>query len=775
MAKKAASHPRRRGKSTKAKPKALGKKNRKSASSQYKWLFMVYMQAGDTSNLDSLAVQDLIELQEGVQGSKDFKGKPDGRVSGNANVVVLVQMQRKWPDLPQLYFIGPGESVENRGEATSKDAATKDSLVAFLSKGREIGLQNDVAHYCLVLWGHNFGLGFGRDHDDPLMLTELAGALAKARDEVFGGKRLDVLATNSCTMAYIEAAFELRQSVEYLVASQVFMPPKGFPYSSIIRSVDTDTTPRRLGEIFVDEYVSSFATSPDSEKVALSLLRLDGAAQFKQLLQDAAWTVRTVISQGRPTVVQERLREMQDVFLANLAGDTRPVLDLQSLAANLVTYCEDLLKDSSPSGKSKSAGPLESALTSLKETAEKLCLELSTEETRPHAEGKAAGATPALVLKSSANPDLGLIGGVGVFAPFVVDTAMRTLLELESDTARKQYEALAIFKDTQKSWPGLVYDTLRRDEPDEIVNASGVVQRADRKLVNQMVGAVDAAFNILERVMKSTEPTLVKLLGEKATDSNQKNGAPFGLPRLRLLGDLALQTAGKDRRPARVSQKIVSEFQRIERAVGLVETTIKSVMTNGSFGLGPPIKSVGFGPDVKGQGFGPDVKGQGFGPDVKGQGFGPDVKGQGFGPDVKGQGFGADDLSSKLGALSAFLSSDAQIAMLSITVMFRAIVNGLGNLEQAVANIELAAAESQLQRDFGSVLDNAEFQDAMNQRLKRLFSIATEAALQARRTAREIMGHPVYGLGSGPDGFGQAERNELAISAGLSRRQLALL
>jgi hypothetical protein len=774
MAKKAANYPRPRRKSTKAKPKTIGKKRGKSASSQYKWLFMVYMQAGDNSNLDSLAVQDLVELQEGVQGSKDSKGKPDGRVSGNPNVVVLVQMQRKWPDLAQLYFIGPGESVENRGQATYKDVATKDSLVAFLARGREVGLLNDVTHYCLVLWGHNFGLGFGRDHDDALTLKELAAALAEARDKQFGGERLQLLATNSCTMAYIEAAFELRESAEYLVASQVFMPPKGFPYSSIIRSIDTDTTPRQLGEIFVEEYVSSFANSPDSEKVALSLLRLDGAAQFKQLLQDAASTIRTLISQGRPTVVQEKLREMQDVFLANLAGDTRPVLDLQSLAANLVTYCEDLLKDSSPSGKSKSAGPLESALTSLKETGEKLGLELSTEETRPQPEGKAASATPALVLKNSANPDFGLIGGVGVFAPFVVDTAMRTLLELESDTARKQYEDLAIFKGTERSWPSLVYDTLRRDEPDEIVNASGVVQRADRKLVNQMVGAVDAAFNILDRVMKSSKPTLVTLLGEKATDSNQKNGAPFGLPRLRLLGDLALQTAGKDRRPARVSQKIVSEFQRIERAVGLVETTIKSVMTNGSFGLGPPFK-VGFGPDVKAQNFGPDVKAQNFGPDVKAQNFGPDVKAQNFGPDVKAQNFGQDDLSSKLGALSAFLSSDAQIAMLSVTVMFRAIVNSLGNLEQAVANIELAAAESQLQRDFGSVLDNGEFQDAMSQRLDRLFSIAAEGALQARRTAREIMGHPVYGLGSGPDGFGQSERNELAISAGLSRRQLALL
>ena len=764
---------------------------------QHKWLIMVYMQAGDSSNLDSLAVQDLIELQEGVQGSKDRMGKKDGRVEGNSDVVVLVQMQRKWPDLPQLYFIGPGESVTNEGEAQdegeatrSKGVATRASLKTFLGKGREFGDRNGITDYCLVLWGHNFGLGFGRDHDDPLLLPELAGAIAGARDEYFGGKRLALLATNSCTMAYIEAAFELRESVEYLVASQVLMPLKGFPYSSIIRSIETGTCPKRLGEIFVEEYAASFATSPGDEKVAMSLLDLDGAEPIKNLLEETARKIQTVMKQGRPTVVQEKLREIQDLFLANLAGDARPVLDLRCLAGNLVAYCEDLLKNSSSSGKSKSGSPLEMALASLKETGETLGLKLSIGDATPRRVGMALEAKPSLVLMNSAHPDLGPLGGVGVFAPFVVDEAMRTRLELESDPARKLYEDLKIFEGTQKNWPRLVYDTLRRDEPDEIVNASGVVQRADRKIVNQMVGAVDAAFNILDRVMKSSQPAIVAILGEKATDAIQKNGAPFGPPTLRLIGDLSLRAPGKGQRPARVPRSLVSEFERIERAVGLVETTVRSVMTNGTFGLGPPVKSAGFGmpdvkaqgfgmPDVKAQGFGmPDVKAQGFGmPDVKAQGFGlPDVKAQGFGlPDVKAQGFGPDDLSARLGALSAFLSSDAQVAMLTVTVMLRAIVNGLSNLERAVANIELAAVECQLLRGFGSVLDDDEYRDAMNQRLTRLFSLASEAALQARGTARDVMGHPVYGLGSGPDGFGQPERNELAISAGLSRRQLALL
>jgi hypothetical protein len=125
--------------------------------------------------------------------------------------------------------------------------------------------------------------------------------------------------------------------------------------------------------------------------------------------------------------------------------------------------------------------------------------------------------------------------------------------------------------------------------------------------------------------------------------------------------------------------------------------------------------------------------------------------------------------------MTAFLSSDAQIALFSVTVLFRAIASRLSNLEEAVSKIELAAAECLLQRDYGTVLSPREYQLAMEQRFARLFAITSETALQARRTAREVMAHPVYGLGSGPDEFGQPERDELASGAGLSQSQLALL
>ncbi len=113
--------------------------------------------------------------------------------------------------------------------------------------------------------------------------------------------------------------------------------------------------------------------------------------------------------------------------------------------------------------------------------------------------------------------------------------------------------------------------------------------------------------------------------------------------------------------------------------------------------------------------------------------------------------------------------------MLCVTVMFRALGTGLSTLEEALSNIEVAAAAC-LQPGFGSLLPrDDDYRTAMRQNFDRLFTIAADAAMVVRQTAREVMQHPVYGLGSGPEGFGQPERNELAIVAGLSAGQLLLL
>jgi hypothetical protein len=783
------------------------------------WLFMVYMEASDTTNLDSLGVLDLVELQQAIQGTKD------PTVGSNHNVAAIVQMKRDWPDVPQRYFIAPHvdfvqtqainkleDLVSPLPTTTAKlelrnvqNMAVQTSLESFLSAGRAFGEKLQVTHYCLVLWGHNFGLGFGRDDGQKLTPQKIKAALESQKFSRPGSQpadekreRLHLLATNSCTMAYIEAAFELRNSVQYMVASQVFMPARGFPYRPIVRSIGAATQPKDLGIIFLDEYMTSFANSPNGEKVALSLLNLDGAEQFAELLSKTAGAIKDVIRSGSNPIDQKRLREIQDVFMVNPAGDARPVIDLNGLAQSLVMYCQDNGVD--PARASFAANGLGafSPLSGFGQRLDRLTQKVGTPGPRT---GMAAADVPTLVVDHKEHPDLAPLGGIGVFATFVVDGAARKQLELAAPEAQKLYRELQIFsKDyhADKRWPVLVDDTLRRDEPDEIVSATGVVEVADRVQVNQLVGAIDAAFNNLDRILTSIEALLVPILALKPERPKKQRGKeqrsrsvpskdlPFGPPYLKLARDLSLQSQKSGKPALLVSKNIVLAFARVEAALSVVERTVKNVMTNSSFGLGPPVKSdVGaLGPksDIGALGPKSDIGALGPKSDIGALGPKSDIGALGPKSDIGALGpksdigaLGPADVGALWGAMTAFLSSDTQVAMLSLRVLYCALATVLVDVEVAISNLELSAAQCQLEPGFADALSDEQYKSAMEQRFARLFAVAGEAALIARRTTRTIMSHPVYGLGPGPDGFGQAQRDQLAATSGLSRSQLALL
>ena len=89
--------------------------------------------------------------------------------------------------------------------------------------------------------------GLGRYHNNALKLKELTASLSafqrerntmlqvhpelRPQDDGWDG-RLELLGTNACAMSYVEAAWELRNSARYMVASQIPAPFAGWPYES---------------------------------------------------------------------------------------------------------------------------------------------------------------------------------------------------------------------------------------------------------------------------------------------------------------------------------------------------------------------------------------------------------------------------------------------------------------------------------------------------------------------------------------------------------------
>ena len=74
-----------------------------------------------------------------------------------------------------------------------------------------------------------------------------------------------------------------------------------------------------------------------------------------------------------------------------------------------------------------------------------------------------------------------------------------------------------------------------------MIDSTGFVRRVELVAVNQMTAAVEATFNIFDRVLKANKRSLLNLLGGRINRPTA-DLLPFGPPKLMLAGDLTLQS-----------------------------------------------------------------------------------------------------------------------------------------------------------------------------------------------------------------------------------------
>jgi hypothetical protein len=759
-----------------------------------KWTVMVYMPAENNAELDTVAVQDLREMERGANGSAH----------------VIVQINRAWPDSFQRYEVRPSKKDPTRRHSVlleRDDDVTnmgeKATLEGFLKWAIELF---PAEHYFLVLWGHAYGLGFGRDHGDKLTLRELQEALATFRSKRNeSGRqynresdgRLELLGANACAMSYLEAAWQLRASAQWLVASQISVPFAGWPYESILRRVDDKTNPESLGRLVIDLYVSHYNSLIRGDRVAMSLLKLQELEpqarekpnlrelleQFANHIHTEAFANGSVGAKGRGPV--------RDIFIGAASGDVRPLIDLHDL-------CGDFAEARSESLRTV-ASDIQTALKSI-------------------------------VAHYDRHPELEDLNGLGIFVPFVTDEVDLKRLELlEADensnqngerskdfkeiTGQKEYESLSIFEGDAKSWPRLVYDDLRQEISPELSDCIAGIEapsRVDRSDVTQIILGIDSAFNKLDRVLTAARAQVDQCFRPSNGNNGHNGQAPrgangprkFGLPWLKLIQPVDLETqlrelrqqkelkellngngAPKPTAPAPLANdpalvnSVVDFFVKVENAIGEVERATRRGLTHPTLGLGP--SSPGrLGPDVPPKaGYGPDVPPKaGYGPDVPPKaGYGPDVPPKaGYGPDVPPKaGYGETSLERSFnGTFSGDLRVD--LALARVNELFQQVGQALKGLEQATLKVE-TTARTVLAGAEAEGLTKEEMMGAAAEEIGRSFRILEDASANSRRTVRRVLGHPLYGLGPGDTGIGLEERQALAVNGGLDRRNLRLL
>jgi hypothetical protein len=524
------------------------------------WTVMVYMAADKSSDLDAVAVADLREMERGVKDNKD--------------VHVVAQINRPWPDGAQRYEIRKSDSDPRRGESAllcadpgNTDMGKKETLAEFLKWAVKTF---PADHYCLVLWGHAYGLGFGRDHHDALKVSEIREALDEFADARPGKAPLDLLGANACALSYVEAAYEFRESARYMVASQIAVPFAGWPYTSILSRVRKEMQAKDLGTLIVDAYVNHFNSMPTSERVTMTLLdlaALSNPGKTKDEIQalvggpvirDFAGLVRRLVTeigvapQGRRPFDSDRLAQVRDFFIGSAAGDIRPLIDLRDLCRNL--------------------GDLESPGRS------DLNLSNKQERLKLPPLGRVSVAIEdwldEVVIHHLGHPEFTDLHGLGIYAPFVTDDEYLKLLELEDETVnaskqpssrtpfkkrtgRDEYEDLAMFRG-DRAWPRLVYEHLRQEVPLDVLNSlTGIdaTRSEDRRDITQIILAIDSAYNKLDRLLATSKKDVVECVGDKLSAAKQQRTAAqpppqaidpgdrrFGPPRLRLIQPASLES-----------------------------------------------------------------------------------------------------------------------------------------------------------------------------------------------------------------------------------------
>lgn len=181
----------------------------------------------------------------------------------NVNIVALIDILSE--DGIWIYDIVDGERhlLAEWDEMDTADPATLEEFVKFALA------ESPSEKTMLVLQDHGYswrGLCKDETNDYNLMSFHEVGAALKniSKDT---GTTIDLLALDACNMASIEAFYELKDSVSYVVGSEATMSDDGLPYRLLLTDLLEDPTmgPAELASVLVDDYVKYYSSKWDYE------------------------------------------------------------------------------------------------------------------------------------------------------------------------------------------------------------------------------------------------------------------------------------------------------------------------------------------------------------------------------------------------------------------------------------------------------------------------------------------------------------------------------
>lgn len=255
------------------------------------WTVMVYLDADN--NLESAGIDDINEME--MVGSTpevnivvQFDRIPYSVLAANNEGYLDDISNNDWTTTRRYYITQDFDSfqinsqlISDLGELNMGDPQT---LIDFASWA----VANYPAKkYLLVIWNHGGGFrstSLTKDiawddtsGGDRITMPELEYALSAI--SIQAGKNIDIVGMDACLMAMTEVAYQIKDYVDILVASEENVPNDGWPYDTILDQlvVNPTTSPEQLATDIVDKYIYSYP-SYDVTQSAIDLSHMDTLA-----------------------------------------------------------------------------------------------------------------------------------------------------------------------------------------------------------------------------------------------------------------------------------------------------------------------------------------------------------------------------------------------------------------------------------------------------------------------------------------------------------------
>lgn len=304
------------------------------------WTFGVYMVGGP--ELGPSISRDLLELE---------------RAGSSPAVNVVVGQQRRpashatWWEIPPRN--GTGLAKRKRIGPRSKPAPAagppvngprKRSLVdvnltQFLDM---LATEYQAKRYLLMLWGHASGLGFGGlkpgSKGDQTRLGELRKVLGTLRNRRDGTQKLEILGFCACAVNKADYALELRDEVEYLVASQVGISVlMTWPFDEAVKlllsspAAETGSVAHQLVQCYEEGY-----EPPPVAMTALHLKESERIGEQIDRLCEAILTGMLERSADMNTLNSLLIAQAFDEAMDAYPWEVEPLIDLFDLCRKLL-------------------------------------------------------------------------------------------------------------------------------------------------------------------------------------------------------------------------------------------------------------------------------------------------------------------------------------------------------------------------------------------------------------------------------------------------------